>query len=119
MLVVVHTLGSSKGAGSLARCDSTAALAKALQRCWRQVSITVNIVSTKRLPAALCVQNDSFRQITALRNDPWPLPRRSSTGRYKGRSPRQPRGYLGQTLVLVHPPLPQRVAVADRDRAVG
>ena len=26
---------------------------KALRRCWRQVSITVSIVSTKRLPAAL------------------------------------------------------------------
>jgi hypothetical protein len=36
---------------------STAAVmnAKALRRCWRHVSITVSIVSAKRLPAALCV----------------------------------------------------------------
>ena len=32
--------------------------------CWRQVSITVRIVSTKRLPRGLCVPNDSFRQMT-------------------------------------------------------
>src|SRR5262249_60668675 len=35
-------------------------------RC-RQVSITVSIVSTKRLPPALCVPKDSFRQMTACR----------------------------------------------------
>jgi len=34
-----------------------------------QVSITVNMVSTKRLPPALCVPKESFRQITAWRND--------------------------------------------------
>ena len=35
--------------------------AKALRRCWRQVSITVNIVSTKRLPAAsLLFQTTAF-----------------------------------------------------------
>ena len=34
--------------------------------CWRQVSITVSIVSTKRLPGALCVPKDSFRQITGV-----------------------------------------------------
>ncbi len=32
---------------------------------WRQVSIPVHSVSTNRLTAALCVPNDSFRQITA------------------------------------------------------
>ena len=38
---------------------------KALRRCWWHVSITVNIVSTRRLQVALCVPNDSFRHITA------------------------------------------------------
>jgi hypothetical protein len=35
---------------------------------WRHVSTTLNSVSTKRLPLALGVPNDSFRQITAGRN---------------------------------------------------
>ena len=39
-----------------------------LRCCWRQVSITVSMVSTKRLPCALCVPKESLRQITACRN---------------------------------------------------
>ena len=68
--VTVHTLGSSEGAGSPARWASTAVVrySKALRCCWRQVSITVSIVSTKRLPAAFCVPKESLRQITACRN---------------------------------------------------
>lgn len=65
--VTVHTPGSNEGAGWPARLASTAAVRnkKTLRRCWRQVSITVSIVSTKRLPPALCVPNESLRQMTA------------------------------------------------------
>jgi len=65
--VSVHTPGRSEGAGWWARWERTAAVrySKALRRCWRQVSMTVSIVSTKRLPPALCVPKESLRQITA------------------------------------------------------
>ena len=64
---IVHTPVSSDGGFWLAKWASTAAVTKAkrLRSCWRQVSITLSMVSTNRLPAALCVPNDSFRQITA------------------------------------------------------
>ena len=67
MEVTVHTPGSNEAADWWARWASTALVtkAKALRRCWRQVSITVSMVSTKRLPLALCVPKESFRQITA------------------------------------------------------
>ena len=65
--VTVHTLESSEGAGRWAKWAATAWVTKSktLVFCWRQVSIAVSIVSTKRLPAALCVPKESFRQITA------------------------------------------------------
>ena len=65
----VHAPGSSDGAGWWAKWAWTASATKAktLRDCWRQVSTTVSIVSTKRLPRALCVPNDNFRQITACR----------------------------------------------------
>ena len=52
--VTVHTPGSSDGAGWWVRWASTAQVRKAmaLRSCWRQVSTTVSIVSTKRLPSA-------------------------------------------------------------------
>lgn len=41
--------------------------AKTWRDCCRQGSITVSIVSTKRLPPMLWVPKDSFRQMTACR----------------------------------------------------
>ena len=65
--VTVHTLGSSEGVLLAARLASSVLVrnAKAFRACCRQVSTTVRIVSTKRLPAALCVPKESFRQMTA------------------------------------------------------
>ena len=37
----------------------------ALRCCWRQVSMMLSRVSTKRLPDSLCVPCDSLRQMTA------------------------------------------------------
>jgi hypothetical protein len=66
-MATVHAPGRSDGVGWWARWEWTAAVrySKALRRCWRQVSITVSIVSTKRLPLALCVPKESLRQMTA------------------------------------------------------
>jgi hypothetical protein len=65
--VTVHSPVNSDGAGRSAKYAWTASpmKAKTLRDCWRQVSTTVRIVSTKRLPRALCVPKDSFRQMTA------------------------------------------------------
>jgi hypothetical protein len=67
--VTVHTPASSEGADWPAKWASMAVVRyrKLLRDCLWQVSTTVRIVSTKRLPFALCVPNDSFRQITAGR----------------------------------------------------
>lgn len=42
--------------------------AKTLRPARRQVSITVSVRSTNRLPDADCVPKESFRQMTACRN---------------------------------------------------
>ena len=65
--VIVHTVASRDGAISLRRLACTASVSQAKTfRSWRrQVSMTVNMRSTNRLPEADCVPNDSFRQITA------------------------------------------------------
>src|SRR4051794_13965813 len=61
--VSVHGAGRSEGAFCPARWDSRAAVrySKTERFCRRQVSMTVSMRSTKRLPAALWVPNDSFR----------------------------------------------------------
>lgn len=68
--VTVHTLERSEGAGWRAKWAWMAAVrsSKLLRDCRWQVSTTVRMVSTKRLPPVLCVPNDSFRQMTAGRN---------------------------------------------------
>ena len=65
--VTVHTVASRDGAVSLRSlaCTAWVSQSNTLRSCRRQVSITVNSRSTNRLPAADCVPNDSFRQITA------------------------------------------------------
>jgi hypothetical protein len=65
--VTVHALGSSEGELRLWKWASTVWVTNSntFRCCWRQVSMVVNRVSTKRLPAALCVPKESFRQITA------------------------------------------------------
>ncbi len=65
--VTVHTPASSDGPrwSSKWLCTACATKAKTLRDCWRHVSTTVRIVSTKRLPRSLCVPKESFRQITA------------------------------------------------------
>ena len=65
--VTVHAPGTSERTGWWERWEWMAAVRywNALRRCWRQVSMTVSIVSTKRLPPALCVPKESFRQMTA------------------------------------------------------
>ena len=65
--VIVHDPGNREGPGCL-RCGPERPRPARRRRCatWRrQVSMTVSMRSTKRLPAADCVPNDSFRQITA------------------------------------------------------
>ena len=66
-VVTVHTVASRDGAVSLRSlaCTAWVSQSNTLRSCRRQVSITVNSRSTNRLPAADCVPNDSFRQITA------------------------------------------------------
>ncbi len=66
-IVTVHTPASSDGPrwSSKWLCTACATKAKTLRDCWRHVSTTVRIVSTKRLPRSLCVPKESFRQITA------------------------------------------------------
>lgn len=56
--VTVHTPGRSEGAGWWARWAPTAAVRNqnALRPRWRQASITVSMLSTKRQPLALCVR---------------------------------------------------------------
>ena len=44
---------------------ASAMKAKTLRFCCRHVSTTVSSVSTKRLPATLCVPKDNFLQIMA------------------------------------------------------
>ncbi len=68
-MVTVHTPGSSEGVGCRAWWALMALIrySKEFLDCLWQVSTTVRIVSTKRLPLALLVPNDSFRQITAGR----------------------------------------------------
>lgn len=63
----VHAPQRSLGAGLLDCLASVAAVrkSKTSRCCWRQVSITLSRVSTKRLPEALCVPCDSLRQMTA------------------------------------------------------
>lgn len=65
--VTVHASGSSDGCGWPSKWAVTADVRKVRTSrcCWRQVVTTLSSVSTNRLPDALCVPNDSFRQITA------------------------------------------------------
>ena len=55
--VAVHGPGRSEGVGSWRRALVMASVmnSNTLRPCWRQVSRIVCIVSTNRLPAALCV----------------------------------------------------------------
>jgi hypothetical protein len=66
-VVTVHTPRSSDGALRCAKWRSIACVTNGstARSCWRQVSITLSRRSTNRLPPALFVPNDSFRQITA------------------------------------------------------
>lgn len=67
LCVKVHTPDKREGAVLPAKRASTASTiqASAFRFCRRQVSTTVSIRSTNRLPSGDCVPNDSFRQITA------------------------------------------------------
>ena len=66
-LVKVHTPDKRDGAVLPMNRASTASTSQAntFRFCRRQVSTTVSKRSTYRLPAADCVPNDNFRQITA------------------------------------------------------
>ena len=68
--LTVHASGRSDGAGNRVSSRVVAAVtnSKTLRDCWRQVSITVSSVSTKRLSLELCVPKLSLRQMTAGRS---------------------------------------------------